>query len=64
LKSRLILTEPIAPRKVMRKDPHDHVLDVIAVFSRILRERDELKQKWAGLLAEVIFKRKSPNLRP
>lgn len=38
MKSRLILTEPITPRKVMTKDPHDHVLDVIAVFSRILKE--------------------------
>lgn len=53
-----MFTEPIALRKVMRKNQHDHVSDAIAVFSRILRERDKLKQKWAGLLAEVMFKRK------
>lgn len=59
-----MFTEPIALRKVMRKNQHDHVSGAIAVFSRTLRERDKLKQKWAGLLAEVIFKRKPSNLRP
>ena len=45
VESRHMFTEPLAPRKAMRKNQHDHVLGALAIFNRILTERDELKPK-------------------